>query len=157
MNNKTEYLLADADATEALGRHLAALIPDAGIALALSGPLGAGKSSLARALLRGLGVDGAVPSPTYTLVEPYTVNGREVYHVDLYRIGDADELDMLGLAELAEDTVLLVEWPERDNARRLRFDLTLALAHRERSRGVRFLAHTPVGEKLAHAATQWLQ
>ncbi|MGA7966187.1 MAG: tRNA (adenosine(37)-N6)-threonylcarbamoyltransferase complex ATPase subunit type 1 TsaE [Gammaproteobacteria bacterium] len=157
MNDETEYLLADADATETLGRHLAALIPDAGIALALSGPLGAGKSSLARALLRGLGVDGAIPSPTYTLVEPYMVYGREVYHVDLYRIDEDEELEMLGLAELAEGAVLLLEWPERDLAHRLRFDLTLALAHRDRSRGVRFLPHTPVGEKFAQAATEWLQ
>lgn len=157
MNNEREHLLADADATEALGRHLATLIPDAGIALALSGPLGAGKSSLARALLRGLGIDGAIPSPTYTLVEPYTAHGREVYHVDLYRIGDAEELDMLGLAELGEGAVLLVEWPERDAGHRLHFDLTLALAHRDRSRGVKFLSHTPAGEKLAHAAAEWLQ
>ncbi len=89
MNEATEYLLADADATAALGRHLATLLPDAGIACALSGPLGTGKSSLARALLQGLGVTGAIPSPTYTLVEPYTVHGREVYHVDLYRLGEA--------------------------------------------------------------------
>ncbi|MGH8127605.1 MAG: tRNA (adenosine(37)-N6)-threonylcarbamoyltransferase complex ATPase subunit type 1 TsaE [Gammaproteobacteria bacterium] len=157
MNNETEYLLVDADATEALGRHLAGLVPDGGMALALSGPLGAGKSSLARALLRGLGVDGAIPSPTYTLVEPYTVHGREVYHVDLYRIGEAEELEMLGVVELAVGAVLLVEWPERDAAHRLHFDLTVALAHRDCSRGVQFLAHTPAGEKFAHAAMEWLQ
>ena len=157
MNREAEYVLRDADATDALGRHLATLIPDGGIAIALSGPLGAGKSSLARALLHGLGVTGAIPSPTYTLVEPYTVNGREVYHVDLYRIGDAEELDLLGLAELGEGAVLLVEWPERDEARRLRFDQTLELAHRNPGRGVRFLAHTPAGEELKRAATEWLQ
>lgn len=157
MNEGTEYLLVDADATEALGRHLATLLPDAGIACALSGPLGAGKSSLARALLQGLGVTGTIPSPTYTLVEPYTVHGREVYHVDLYRLGEADELEMLGLSELAAGAVLLVEWPEHDTAHRLRFDLTLTLVHRGRSRGVWLQAHTAAGEYLMHAAMEWLQ
>ncbi len=157
MNEATEYLLADADATAALGRHLATLLPDAGIACALSGPLGTGKSALARALLQGLGVTGAIPSPTYTLVEPYTVHGREVYHVDLYRLGEADELEMLGLAELAAGAVLLVEWPEHDTAHRLHFDLTLTLAHRGRSRGVRLQAHTAAGERLMYAVRAWLQ
>lgn len=156
MNRGKQFLLADADATEALGRHLAAWIPASGIALALRGPLGAGKSTLARALLRGLGVEGPVPSPTYTLVEPYTIGGREVYHVDLYRIGDSGELDMLGLAEIAEGAVLLVEWPERDTERKLPFDLTFALSHRVCGRGLGLYPHTPAGAQLARAAAEWL-
>ena len=156
MNREAEYELRNADATDALGRRLATLIPDAGIGLALSGPLGAGKSSLARSLLHGLGVTGAIPSPTYTLVEPYTVHGREVYHVDLYRIGDAEELELLGLAELGEGAVLLVEWPERDETHRLRFDLTLALSHRETGRGLGLHAHTPAGEVLRQSLVEWL-
>lgn len=143
--------LPDPDATEAFGRRLAALVPDAGLAIALSGPLGAGKSSLARALLRALGVTGAIPSPTYTLVEPYAVNGREFYHVDLYRLGDSGELDMLGLAEIAAGVVLVVEWPERDVDHRLRFDLTLHLEHRGSGRGLRIEPRTPAGEAVAQA------
>lgn len=156
MTTDETYYLADPDATEALGRHLATEIPDGGIAIALSGPLGAGKSSLARAVLRGLGVTGAIPSPTYTLVEPYTVHGREAYHVDLYRIGDADELEMLGLSELGEGAVLLVEWPERDESHRLRFDLDIMLSHLDTGRAVRLKSHTPAGEALRSAAVEWL-
>ena len=156
MTTDKTYYLPDPDATEALGRHLAARVPDGGIAIALSGPLGAGKSSLARAMLRGLGVTGAIPSPTYTLVEPYTVHGREAYHVDLYRIGDAEELEMLGLSELGEGAVLLVEWPERDAARRLRFDLDIALSHHGEGRDVRLEARSPAGEVLRQSAAEWL-
>ena len=152
MKNPVERILPDPDATDAFGRRLAALIPEEGLAVALSGPLGAGKSSLARALLRGLGVTGPVPSPTYTLVEPYVVHGREAYHVDLYRLGEPEELDMLGLADIAEGAVLLVEWPERDTGHRLRFDLTLHLSHRDKGRGLAVEPHTPLGEAVARAA-----
>lgn len=152
MRSTVERLLPDPDATDAFGRRLAALIPEQGLAVALSGPLGAGKSSLARALLRGLGVKGPVPSPTYTLVEPYLVHGREAYHADLYRLGEPDELDMLGLAEISEGAVLLVEWPERDTGHRLRFDLTLHLLHHESGRGLVIEPHTPLGEEVARAA-----
>ena len=152
MTAPVERILPDPDATEAFGRRLATLIPDTGLAVGLSGPLGSGKSSLARALLRGLGVTGAIPSPTYTLVEPYAVNGRDVYHADLYRLGEPDELEMLGLAEIADGAVLLVEWPEKDTAGRLRYDLRLTLEHLDAGRGLRFEPHTPAGEQVARAA-----
>ncbi len=152
MNNTVERILPDPDATDAFGRRLATLIPEKGLSVALSGPLGAGKSSLARALLRGLGVTGPVPSPTYTLVEPYVVHGREAYHADLYRLGEPDELDMLGLVEIADGAVLLVEWPERDTGHRLRFDLTLHLSHHDNGRGLILEPHTPQGEAVARAA-----
>ncbi len=152
MTGTVERILPDPDATDAFGRRLATLVPEQGLVIALSGPLGAGKSSLARAMLRGLGVTGPVPSPTYTLVEPYIVHGREAYHVDLYRLGEPDELDMLGLAEIAEGSVLLVEWPERDTGHRLRFDLTLRLSHHDSGRGLTVEPHTPLGEEVARAA-----
>jgi len=152
LNDMVERILPDPDATEAFGRRLATLIPEEGLAVALSGPLGAGKSSLARALLRGLGVTGPVPSPTYTLVEPYLVHGREAYHVDLYRLGEPGELDMLGLADIVKGAVLLVEWPECDTGHRLRFDLTLYLTHHDKGRGLRIEPHTPRGEEVARVA-----
>lgn len=109
-----EARLADAAATEALGRQIAEALPEdaSGWLLLLEGELGSGKSTLARALLRELGVAGPVPSPTYTLVEPYEVRGRPVYHVDLYRISGEAELAYLGWPELRQGLVL-VEWPER--------------------------------------------
>lgn len=107
-----EMFLADAAATDALGHALAACRPSDAV-VHLHGDLGAGKSSLARALLRGLGVSGTVRSPTYTLVERYPLaDGREAWHMDLYRIGDPGEMDFLGLDEGAA-SLWLVEWPER--------------------------------------------
>ena len=81
----------------------------------LQGPLGAGKTTLVRALLRRWGESGAVRSPTYTLIEPYMLGSRAVFHLDLYRIVDAEELEYLGLREIITQpqTVCLIEWPER--------------------------------------------
>lgn len=109
-----DWELDDEAATELLAARLADVLPadSAGWALLLQGELGAGKSTLARALLHRLGHEGPVPSPTYTLVEPYDIRGRIVYHVDLYRIIDPDELQYLGWSDWA-DGLLLVEWPER--------------------------------------------
>jgi tRNA threonylcarbamoyladenosine biosynthesis protein TsaE len=105
--------LADAEATAALARGLAASAPPHAIVW-LDGSLGAGKSTLARAWLRERGVAGTIRSPTYTLVERYPLAGGEAAHLDLYRLGDAGELDFLGLDELAADATLwLVEWPDR--------------------------------------------
>lgn len=121
--------LPDAAATETLGRHLAARLPadTAGWLILLRGDLGSGKSTLARALLRALGHRGPVPSPTYTLVEPYEVAGRLVHHVDLYRLAGEDELTYLGWSDLREGLVL-VEWPERVPRLIEAADLQVALA-----------------------------
>lgn len=110
----TTLNLPDVEATEGLGRAIASSLPNdtAGWTLLLDGDLGAGKSTLARALLRALGHAGPVPSPTYTLVEPYDIGGRNVYHIDLYRVGSEDELRYLGWHDL-EAGMRLVEWPDR--------------------------------------------
>lgn len=93
------FFLAQTDDTDLLGQWLAATRPPQAV-MQLQGDLGAGKSTLARALLRALGVQGAIRSPTYTLVERYPLaDGHEAWHLDLYRIGQADELDFLGLDE----------------------------------------------------------
>ena len=117
--------LPDSDATEALGRALAATRPPQA-AMHLRGDLGAGKSTLARALLRRLGVEGAIRSPTYTLVERYPIPDGEAWHLDLYRIGDVGELDFLGLDD-AVATLWLVEWPERAGPALPAADLTVNL------------------------------
>lgn len=125
--------LADADATAALGRVLAATRPARAV-VHLRGDLGAGKSSLARALLRALGVEGTIRSPTYTLVERYPLaQGGEAWHLDLYRIGDPGELEYLGL-DADEVSLWLVEWPERGHGALPVADLVIDLAVREEGR-----------------------
>lgn len=121
--------LPDAEATEALGKTLALALPEdtSGWLVLLQGDLGLGKSTLARALLHALGYEGPVPSPTYTLVEPYVIAGRRVYHVDLYRIADERELPFLGWTEL-QDGLVLLEWPERSPALFEQADLHICLA-----------------------------
>jgi tRNA threonylcarbamoyladenosine biosynthesis protein TsaE len=103
-------------ATEALGRRLSRQLR-AGDVIALGGDLGAGKTTLARGVLAGLGHRGDVASPTFAIVIPYDGLRVPVCHVDLYRIEDPAELDQLALDEALEDGALLVEWPERLGAR----------------------------------------
>lgn len=104
-------ILDDEQATADLGRAIARKVR-AGDVIALSGPLGVGKTALARSILHALGHDGEVPSPTFAIVQPYELLDPPVWHVDLYRIEDVGEIDELGL-DAAEEGLLLVEWPER--------------------------------------------
>ena len=128
-SNSNDLILPDAAATEALGAALASLLRRGGCVL-LSGDLGAGKTTLVRALLRTLGHAGPVRSPTYAIVEPYRIGDLEVYHLDLYRIADAAELDFLGLRDwLRPENLVLVEWPERAGDRLPPADLIITLSH----------------------------
>ncbi|MBS3896282.1 tRNA (adenosine(37)-N6)-threonylcarbamoyltransferase complex ATPase subunit type 1 TsaE [Silanimonas sp.] len=138
--------LPDAAATEALGRALAAARP-VRAHLALEGDLGAGKSTLARALLRALGVSGSIRSPTYSLIERYPLaDGGEAAHLDLYRLADAGELDVLGLDELeASASLWLVEWPERGGRQLPPADLAVALQVEGEGRRARLRALSPTG------------
>jgi tRNA threonylcarbamoyl adenosine modification protein YjeE len=104
--------LGDLAATEALGARIAAGLA-IGEAVALHGDLGAGKTTLARAILRALGVTENVPSPTFTLVQTYDTPGLAVRHYDLYRILNPRDIDELGLEEALEEGAVLIEWPER--------------------------------------------
>lgn len=107
-------ILRTLDESLALGARLAGVLR-AGDVMTLSGPLGAGKTSIARGLLSALGLAGEAPSPSYAIVQPYGPPELRlpVLHVDLYRIEDAAELDELGLDDALYDSALLVEWPER--------------------------------------------
>ncbi|MGC6399588.1 tRNA (adenosine(37)-N6)-threonylcarbamoyltransferase complex ATPase subunit type 1 TsaE [Sphingomonas sp. FW199] len=107
-------MLPDEAASEALGRALADVVM-AGDVIALSGPLGAGKTSIARGLLAGLGLIGEAPSPSFAIVQPYAPPEvrMPVLHIDLYRLNDPDEVEELGLDEARQDHALIVEWPDR--------------------------------------------
>lgn len=140
--------LADADATEALGAALAAHLPERAL-ISLAGDLGAGKTTLVRGLLRALGHGGAVRSPTYTLVEPYELAGRRVYHLDLYRLADPEELEFIGIRDLlGPPAVLLVEWAERGAGMLPPADLAVHLATAGAGREAVLKASTEAGAKL---------
>ena len=107
-------ILADEDATARLGAQLA-LVARPGDVITLSGPLGVGKTALARGFIAALGHSGEVPSPSFAIVQPYDELDPPVWHVDLYRVEQASELEELGL-DSAAHAVLLVEWSERAGA-----------------------------------------
>jgi tRNA threonylcarbamoyl adenosine modification protein YjeE len=109
---RMDVALPDLAATAELGARIAAALRP-GDAVALEGDLGAGKTTLARAILQAAGVAESVPSPTFTLVQDYQANGMTISHYDLYRLKNASEMDELGLDEALEDGSVLVEWPER--------------------------------------------
>jgi len=139
--------LADAAATEQLGARLAASVTPA--VVYLIGDLGAGKTTLVRGFIHALGYTGKVRSPTYTLVEPYTCERCQVFHLDLYRLADAEELEWLGLRDmLAESALLMVEWPERGNGFLPPADLTVYLDYSGDGREARLVAASEAGKQL---------
>lgn len=135
--------LPDAAATEALGAKLAPALKDRpGAVIYLQGPLGAGKTTLARGLLRALGVEGTIKSPTYTLMEIYETGARKILHMDLYRLSTPLELHNLGLTDFPpEHTVWLVEWPQRGADLLPPPDLSIELAVCDQGRSARLGLH----------------
>lgn len=125
-----------------LGRSLGA-----GDVILLSGPVGAGKSHFARALIQSrlaaLGRHEDVPSPTYTIVQSYDLDGVELWHADLYRLGDASECDELGLIDAFDSAICLVEWPDRLGALTPKDALHLTLSVQGEARDLRFVARSP--------------
>lgn len=116
----------------------------------LQGDLGTGKTTLVRAILRGLGYAGPVRSPTYTLVEPYDLEQVHLYHLDLYRLGDAEELEYLGLRDLLDgQSMLFVEWPERGTGVLPPPDLTIHLEHAGEGRELELIANGVRGQRFA--------
>lgn len=121
----------------------------------LAGDLGAGKTTFVRGFLRGLGYQGTVRSPTYTLLEPYPLGGLTLYHLDLYRLSDPEELEYLGLRDLlAEDALVFIEWPEKGDGWLPPADLSVEMTHRDGGRELRFVAHSGRGEQWVAAARQ---
>ena len=139
------------DQQERLGARLAECFPTASLIVYLKGDLGAGKTTLVRGFLRGLGYTGTVKSPPYTLIEPYIIGDKSIFHLDLYRLADADELEYLGVRDLLQqDSVLLIEWPERGEGVLPAADLTILIHHREHGREVRVSGQSVAGEFAIH-------
>lgn len=142
----TRFCLQDEARTRQLGAVLARYRPDAAL-VHLSGDLGAGKTTLARGFIQACGHPGQVKSPTYTLMESYVLPDVTIHHLDLYRLGDPEELEYLGLDELeGPGNIALVEWPERGEGVLPAASLSLHLAHRPNGREVRAIAHNPEAE-----------
>ena len=130
-------ILKDETDTQRLANALAKINP-AG-SLWLSGDLGAGKTTFTRYLLRALGHAGAVKSPTYTLVEPYNINGKPVYHADLYRLNDPEELDFIGFFEYFDElnSLVIIEWASRAESILPKPDITINITRQaDESRAV---------------------
>lgn len=146
------HTLADENATLALGAALApALQP--GLVVTLRGELGAGKTTLVRGLLRALGYAGRVKSPTYTLVELYTVSSLDLYHFDFYRFHDPSEWTHAGFRDMFNGRgICLIEWPERAEGQLPPADLDIALEVTEPGRAATLTALSPAGERLLAAS-----
>jgi tRNA threonylcarbamoyladenosine biosynthesis protein TsaE len=139
--------LSDPEATAQLGARLAGCISP-GMRLYFRGELGSGKSTLIRGLLRGLGVQTRVKSPTYTLVELYVISRLNLYHFDFYRFLDAREFADAGFADYFEgEGVCLVEWPERAGELLPRPDLEVTLSYFGTGREIHAQAHSDSGER----------
>jgi len=132
----------------AFAAQLAAAIENGGV-IHLHGDLGAGKTTLVRGMLQAMGHKGAVKSPTYTLVEPYSINGREIYHFDLYRLCDAEELEYMGIRDYFNpQSLCLLEWPEKGEGFLPRADLHIEIRHLAQGRELCCRTGSDMGQQM---------
>ena len=135
------------DAQEALGLKMATSC-DEGLVIFLLGELGAGKTTLARGFLRGLGYTGKVKSPTYTLVEEYVLTDKTCYHFDLYRLADPEELEYMGFRDfLLKKDILLIEWPDKGRGFLPVADVEVNILYENQGRNVSLKAKTDKGNR----------
>ena len=143
MSEVTLYL-ADEEAMTAFGTRIAKITEGHGL-IFLEGDLGAGKTTLSRGIIRGLGHEGAVKSPTFTLVEPYEIGDIRAFHFDLYRLVDPEELEYLGIRDYFDDDALcLIEWPDKGAGFLPKPDLTITISPHNTGR---LLKLTPQGSR----------
>lgn len=145
MSELTLYL-ADEQAMVEFGARIARVTQGVGV-IFLEGDLGAGKTTLSRGIIRGLGHVGAVKSPTFTLVEPYEIGSVRAFHFDLYRLVDPEELEFLGIRDYFEgDALCLLEWPQRGAGFLPKPDLTITITPHNNGRSVHLLSQGSRGE-----------
>lgn len=155
MKNKTDSLqvdLIDSEATISMGNLLADLIKNKikkGLVVFLNGELGAGKTTLTRGFVQGMGHKGNVKSPTYTLVEPYELSEWNVYHFDLYRLADPEELEYMGIRDyFGDNCCCFIEWPEKGLGLLPQPDLIMNIEYVGEKRKVTFKSETPLAQLL---------
>ena len=132
---KNKLTLSSLEDTKKLGQELAKEIlkrkGEAAFVVFLDGDLGTGKTTLVKEIIFALGVKEKVKSPTFTIIEPYELNNENIYHVDLYRIIDPSELEIIGLREYLSESkaIIFIEWPEKSYGYLKKFDLKISLKH----------------------------
>ncbi|MDG2956750.1 tRNA (adenosine(37)-N6)-threonylcarbamoyltransferase complex ATPase subunit type 1 TsaE [Bisgaard Taxon 10/6] len=145
--------LPDEQATIDFGRMLIRAVcqiasPHA-ITLYLNGDLGAGKTTLSRGMIQGLGHQGNVKSPTYTLVEEYRLQGKRIYHFDLYRLSDPEELEFMGIRDyFSADSICLIEWAEKGASLLAEPDLSVNISYTDNARRIELIPQSEQGEAI---------
>ena len=157
MTRLSEYYLADESMTEYAGACIARSLPANGAVIYLQGDLGAGKTTMSRGLIRALGHQGAVKSPTYTLVEPYEDFEFPLYHFDLYRLSHPEEVEFLGVDDYFKPpAVCLIEWPGRGKGFLPSADIHFFLADEGDGRRLSWQADTVTGVEIANKLNKLL-
>ncbi|WP_294087035.1 tRNA (adenosine(37)-N6)-threonylcarbamoyltransferase complex ATPase subunit type 1 TsaE [uncultured Actinobacillus sp.] len=153
------YYFPDEESMLQFGQQLASAVkealinyPDMGVVIYLKGDLGAGKTTLTRSIVRSFGYQGNVKSPTYTLVEEYQLSPFTLYHFDLYRLADPEELEFMGIKDyFRPQTLCLLEWPSKGEGMIPEADLVLELEYANLGRNLKVLPKNSIGLQIKHS------
>lgn len=148
---KAHYFLSSEQETVTIGHQLADVVKqlNQAIVVYLYGDLGAGKTTLTRGFVTGMGHQGKVKSPTYTIVEPYDLTPWQVYHFDLYRLADPEELEFLGIRDYFKDNCCsFIEWPDKGAGMLAKADIHIQLRYADEQREIELIAQNEIGDKI---------